>query len=138
MRFGRRQRRVVSADLTPMIDVTFQLILFFVVTTEFIQSRDQTVDGIQVDLPRVDAQPVVEQPTDVSIWVARDGGLFVGEQPVDVDAVRGLLRRAAANDPNTLVVIRADVGVPHGRVVEVMDVARAEGLTRLAIATEPP
>jgi biopolymer transport protein ExbD len=137
VRFKRRERRRVAPDLTPMIDVTFQLILFFMVTTEFIQSKDQAQEGIQVDLPRAHADALAAQEEDVSIWVSREGSLFLGEAPVDVGALQARLRAAAAVSTTTLIVIRADAGVPHGRVVEVMDLARAEGLTRLAIATEP-
>lgn len=137
MKFGGRKRRTVNPDLTPMIDVTFQLILFFMVTTEFIQSHQRPAESIQVDLPRAEASAVSQAEDDLSIWVSRDGGLFLGSSLVDLDRLRAHLREVAQQDTTRLVVIQADAGVAHGRVVEVMDLARAAGLTRLAIATEP-
>jgi glucose/arabinose dehydrogenase len=65
------------------------------------------------------------------------GGLFVGDAPVDIDGLRRVFREAAERDPTTLVVIKADASVSHGRVVTLMDLARSYSLTRLAIATDP-
>ncbi len=131
MRFvsGRRPDPVI--DVTPMIDIVFQLVLFFMVSTNFVTSP-----GIQVDLPRSSAQTVLSEDKDIHIWMTTDGALFVDDQPVSSDRLRSILLARASDDPNTLVVIKADQGVSHGRVVAVMDQARAQGLTRLAIATE--
>lgn len=131
MRFvaGRRPDPVI--DVTPMIDVVFQLVLFFMVSTNFVQSP-----GIQVDLPRSSAQTVLSDDKDINVWMTLDGAVFVDDEPVDVSALVDLFRDRGRADPNTLVVIKADTGVSHGRVVAVMDQARAQGLTRLAIATD--
>lgn len=135
MRFTvhKRRRPPTALDITPMIDVVFQLVLFFMVTTNLVSSPL----GIQVDLPRASADTVVATQEDLQVWLARDGAVFVGDAPVDIDELRRVFRQAAERDPTTLVVIKADATVSHGRVVTLMDLARSYSLTRLAIATDP-
>ena len=131
MRFAVARRADPLVDVTPMIDVVFQLVLFFMVSTTF-----KTAPGIQVDLPRSSQDVVVAEDEDVNIWMTLDGELYIDEVPVDLAGLRTRLQRAADRDPDTLIVIKADTGVEHGRVVQVMDLARSRGLSRLAIATE--
>jgi len=131
VRFAAKRRPEPSIDVTPMIDVVFQLVLFFMVSTTFVSTP-----GFQVDLPRSSAQMVVADKDDVNIWMTMDGAVYVDDRPVDLDKLDAVFERAGERDPNTLVVIKADVGVTHGRVVTVMDMARTKGLSRLAIATE--
>lgn len=136
MNFGRKSARRADAaiDLTPMLDVTFNLLLFFVVTTNFVQT--QQTPGIQVDLPRSSAQAIVNDDRDINVWMTADGAVYLDEEPVDVATLRATFRERASKDPSTLVVIKADEGVSHGRVVRIMDQAKSFGLSRLAIATE--
>lgn len=131
-----RSREHPAIDLTPMLDVTFNLLLFFVVTTNFRQQDDRH-PGIQVDLPRSSAQTILSDDEDIDVWMKVDGSLYVDEKPVDLATLRQIFRERAQVDPTTLVVIKADTGVSHGRVVTVMDLAKAFGLSRLAIATQP-
>lgn len=130
-------------DVTPMIDVVFQLVLFFMVSTTFVDAP-----GIQIDLPRSSAQTLLADKDDINVLIAcgeklsdgscSDGSVYVGKKPVTAAGLDELFEAAAKRDPNTLVVIKADTGVQHGRVVTVMDIARNRGLSRLAIATELP
>lgn len=129
-----RVRETPNVDLTPMLDVTFNLVLFFVVTTSFVRAEE--TPGIQVDLPRSSAQAIVNDDRDINVWMTTEGAVYVDDEPVDFAELRRRLRDRAATDPDTLVVIKADEGVTHGRVVQVMDQAKMLGLSRLAIATE--
>lgn len=131
MNFKHARREDARVDLTPLIDIIFQLVLFFMVSTTFISAP-----GIQVDLPRSSAQTYLQEQDDVNIWLTREGEVYVNDQPVDWNGLDARLSNAAG-DPETLVIIKADQGVLHGRVVRVMDLARNKGLTRLAIATDP-
>ncbi|MCB9688525.1 MAG: biopolymer transporter ExbD [Alphaproteobacteria bacterium] len=134
MRFTRRGRRPeASVDLTPMLDVTFNLVLFFAVTTNFVQTEQ--APGIEVDLPRASSETVLSDDGDMDVWVAADGAVYLDDQPVTLAQLDEAFRARAAAKPSTLVVIKADEGVAHGRVVAVMDYARNRGLSRLAIAT---
>lgn len=131
MRFSVSRRADPTIDVTPMIDVVFQLLIFFMVTTTFITSQ-----GIQVDLPRSSAQVVLSEKKDLNVLITQDGAVYLDDVAVTSDGLASALQRRAKVEPNAQVVIKADQGVSHGRVVAVMDLARSHGLTRLAIATE--
>ena len=118
--------------MTPLIDIIFQLVLFFMVSTTFVNSP-----GIQVDLPRSSADTLIRDKEDVNVWMTAAGAIYVDRQAVTWDQLTARLSGAAGRDRNTTVIIKADKEVGHGRVVAVMDLARAYGLTKLAIATEP-
>jgi len=129
--FARTRRAEVVVDVTPLIDIIFQLVLFFMVSTTFVTSP-----GIEVDLPRSSSDTILRDRDDINLWVTSDGAVFLDESPVDWGMLEGALRAAATANPSTLIIIKADRDVGHGRVVAVMDLARSLGLNRLAIATE--
>lgn len=120
-------------ELTPLIDVVFQLLIFFLLTTSFIAER-----AVDVELPAADAQASPqEKKTILAVTVTRDGEIAHDERMVSIPELTDVFRRAAAKDREQIVVIRGDHAVSHGRVVQVMDLARVHGLTKLAIATAP-
>ena len=129
---GPRVRRSLLLDLTPLIDVVFLLLIFFMVTTTFISQPA----GMQVDLPRSESRDTIPEGEDVTLHIDAEGGVAVDDERVDLSALRRKLSQAARDDPSTLVVLRADQEVKHGRVVQVMDLARDLGLRRFAIATD--
>ncbi len=131
MNFSRSRRAEPVVDVTPLIDIIFQLVLFFMVSTTFVSAP-----GIEVDLPRSSADTVLREQDDLSIWISSDGAVYVDDRAVDFSGLELAMDRAAQNNPNTLVMLKADREVDHGRVVAVMDAARSRGLTQLAIATE--
>ncbi len=133
MNFAVRRRAEAVVDVTPLIDIIFQLVLFFMVSTTFV-----TTPGIEVDLPRSSSDVILRDKSEVRVWVTSDGAVMVDETPVDWAGLQRTFRSAAASDPSTLVIVKADQAVGHGRVVAVMDLARSLGLNRLAIATEAP
>ena len=128
MKFAGGRRVASPVDVTPLIDIIFQLVIFFMVTTNFI-----TTPGIEVDLPRSSAQTILQEDNDLKVWVKADGQVMLDEEPASL----GQLKQAFSDSArDAQVVIKADKDVDHGRVVQVMDLARSHGLTRLAIATE--
>ena len=120
----------VNIDLTALIDVVFLLIIFFMVTTTF-----QAKSGISIRLPEADSQMASEEVKRVVVSVKKDGNTFFGDEKVDMKTLGEKFAEVAKSKADTLVVIRADESVAHGRVVTVMDSARSAGLTSLAIAT---
>jgi biopolymer transport protein ExbD len=127
------RRRAVSApglDLTPMVDVVFLLIIFFMVSTTFITLET----GLPVDLPQ--AQSAQAQPSDMpTVTVTRDERVYLAGAEVAVGELVVLLQEALEATGLTTVVLRADETVPHGFVVEVMDLIKQAGAQRIAIAT---
>lgn len=130
MKFAISRRPDPTIDVTPMIDIVFQLVLFFMVSTTFVSAP-----GIEVELPKSSATAMVEDKLDINIWIAADGTVLVNDVPVTASSLANLLEKQAKKDESALVIIKADTGVSHGRVVLVMDQVKAAGLSRLAIAT---
>lgn len=127
-----RRRAPLILDLTPLIDVVFLLLIFFMVSTTFV--TDAT--GMRVDLPRSSSQEAIPEGEDLTLQLEADGTVTLDGNPLSAAQLSAELRKAAEKDPSTLVVLKADAELTHGRVVEVMDLAREIGLTSFAIATE--
>ena len=131
MNFRRRRREDARVDVTPLIDIIFQLVLFFMVSTTFV-----TTPGIQVDLPRSSSDTILRERNDLNVWMTEEGSVFLNDSALSWDALSDAFRAASSADPQTLVILKADTNIDHGRVVGIMDLARREGLFNLAIATE--
>ncbi len=132
MKFAPSRRSEETFDLTPLIDVVFLLLIFFMVSTSFIREPG----GIRVDLPHSDTQEFIREGEEVVIKITAGGDLFLDEVPMPESTLTGELQDAVKRDPSTVVIIKADRDVDHGRVVHVMDLAKRIGLHRLAVATE--
>ncbi|MCZ7627338.1 MAG: biopolymer transporter ExbD [Candidatus Methylomirabilis sp.] len=72
-----------------------------------------------------------------SLTVTQEGRLYLNKQSISLEALPDALKALLANNPNLAIILNADEGVPHGRVVEAMDAARGAGVGRLAIAVKP-
>lgn len=132
-RSSRRSRiRIApSLDLTPMVDVVFLLIIFFMVSTTFITFES----GLPVDLPQ--AQSAQAQATDLpTVTITSNQEIFVAGTQVSEEQLSSAVQRALnSSSGGGVVVLRADQSVPHGMTVRVMDQIRQAGAQRIAIAT---
>jgi biopolymer transport protein ExbD len=123
-------------NITPLTDIFLVLLIIFMVTTTAIhdQSRNQTA-GLEVHLPRGSAQATAGAAHDLAVAVLEDGRTVVGGKVVDAATLEQVFAQTASSRPETVVLVQADQGVAHGKVVAVMDLARRLGLSNLAIAT---
>jgi biopolymer transport protein ExbD len=131
MQFSSGRPRRVALDMTPLIDVVLMLVIFFMLTTTFVLAP-----GIKVDLPKGRSVQRVREG-DAIIIIAKDGTVYYQDERVALDALQTALRQAQQERPGLRLVVKADKSVQHGRVVEVMDMAKGVGIERLAIATAP-
>ncbi len=132
MRIQRRNPKKARIEIIPMIDTIFFLLVFFMISTlSMSQYR-----GMPVNLPKAAAGQQAPAES-AAITIDNQGRLFVDKQPVEKEMLGDLLRRQLADNADLLVVINADDGVEHGRVVEVMDIARGANVARMAIAVKP-
>ena len=132
MRIQRRSVRKARIEIIPMIDTIFFLLVFFMIST-LSMTRFK---GMAVNLPK--AASGQQAPAEsAAITIDKDGQLFLNQQRVKKTALGDALKQQLAKNADMLVVINADDGVAHGRVVEVMDIARAVNVARMAIAVKP-
>ncbi len=123
-------------NITPLTDIFLVLLIIFMVTTTAIAEAGQDRGGFKVNLPKGGKGDVNEIPRDLVVAVLSDGRAVVGGKVQDDAELARTFESSARLSPDTVVVVQADAGVPHGRVVEVMEAARQAGLSRLAIATQ--
>ena len=132
MQFRRPRRDDARIEITPLVDMVFLLLIFFMLSTTFI-----VTPGIKVNLPRSSAEKVTQEKKEVQVVITEDNKVFVDRMLVDVGELEQRLVGVGRQDPQTLIIIKADAKALHGKVVEVMDIAKQSGLDRLAIATQP-
>jgi biopolymer transport protein TolR len=136
MSFGRLERGrgsppMSEINMTPLVDVMLVLVVIFIITAPLLAS------SIRLDLPKTDAARPTEAPRFVSLAVNRTGQTFLDDQPVSLSELSERLTRAAGQNPDTEVQLRADASVPYGTVVVVMGVAQKAGLNRIGFIAEP-
>ncbi len=122
-------------NITPLTDIFLVLLIIFMVTTTAIAEAGQDKGGFKVNLPKGGQRGAATEAHDLAIAVLEDGRTVVGGKVQDQAALGATFAASAKVSPDTVVLVQADEGVPHGRVVAVMDLARRHGLSRLAIAT---
>ena len=122
-------------NITPLTDIFLVLLIIFMVTSSVIVNAGNTgaKSGIKVELPKGGAADVTVQQQDLSVFMASDGRVLVSGTVVTPEELQKALDDAKEKNPDTLVVVQADEGVAHGKVVEVMEMAKRAGLAKLAI-----
>jgi len=130
----RRQRQDATeqteVNLTPMLDVVFIMLIFFIVTATFV--RDP---GALVERPTARTAETLEGGT-VLVALTSQDQLFIDKRRVDVASIRPVIERLLLENPQGSVVIQADTNSTHGLFVQVLDEARAAGADRIYIAAE--
>lgn len=110
-------------DLTPMLDVVFIMLIFFIVVASFIKEA-----GIEVNRPDNNQQSDPNDATSIVVEVAADNQIWMENRRVDVRAVRANIQRMLAEDPEAPVTIKVEKGAKAGVVVDVADAAREAGV----------
>ncbi|MAA73828.1 MAG: biopolymer transporter ExbD [Salinisphaeraceae bacterium] len=134
-----RRRRSIDADeseeseinMTPMLDIVFIMLIFFIVTTSFVKES-----GITVDQPTA-ATTEQRESNNILIGLNPAGEVWIDRRAVDVRAVRATVERLKAETPDAAVIIQADEQAPSGLLVRVMDQVRLAGIDDMAIAAKP-
>ncbi len=137
MMFERRRREDSGVDLTPLIDVVFLLLIFFMVSTTFIRETQ-----LKIDLPEASGELQEIEEDIVEITVDRLGDYAVNDRLLVNNELATLLRALdevlATRNPDVRVIITADANAAHQAVVRAMDAAGKVGLSRISITTKQP
>jgi len=126
----KRPRYEVQAPLTSLIDIVFLLLIYFLLTTNFMVD-----EGIKIKLPQANASKPQTEET-ITVYVDQDGRSYLNDKKIDMGTLFKRLKELIGGDKDKLVVVRADRGVILNKAVKVMDVAKAAGAGRLCLATE--
>ncbi|MDA0279378.1 MAG: biopolymer transporter ExbD [Proteobacteria bacterium] len=136
MKFKRANREELAINMTPLIDVVFLLLIFFMVTTTF--SRETR---LLVNLPEANAEAAESNPAQIEILVARDGSFSINGRALINSRIQTLvqgLEIESGGNHNLPILLIADADATHQSVVTAMDGIGQSGFTRLNIATQRP
>mgnify|MGYP003843955581 CR=1 FL=1 len=139
MRRSRASRREATVELTPLIDVVFLLLIFFMVSTSFVQNQ-----ALNVDLPQANGYAQPNEDLFINVVVQQNGRYEIEGSIVVDTSLQGLAKtlqavveKNAARRTSLPVVISADATATHQSVVRVMDACAQVGLTQISLATQP-
>ena len=132
---GRRQRGEgtplnAEINVVSLIDVMMLLMIIFMITAPIMQG------GVDVELPKAEARPL-EPKGGLAVTVNRQGQIFVDETRLSLSAFRAAFKSLASERGKGGVYLRADQGVPYGKVVEVLAIMRAAGIGAVGLVAEP-
>ena len=119
-------------NVTPLVDVMLVLLVIFLITAPLMGS------ALRLDLPTTEATPAPAPSHSLSLSIDPQGLVFIDDKPVALEALPAVLAMQASADASVEVQLRADQSVPYGRVAELMGLLQKAGLTKVALAVQPP
>lgn len=130
----RNKNRDVAINLTPLIDVVFLLLIFFMVSTSFTRETQ-----IKLELPKADVEKLEAEPTIVEISVDKEGRIFVNGKSLvnsQPDTLKKAITPLLAENSNVPVIISADANTTYQAFVSVMEATSELGITNIKMATQ--
>jgi biopolymer transport protein ExbD len=132
MQFKKFPRRRVFINIASLTDLVFLLIIFFTVSMRFM---DQP--ALKIDLPQASAETLRDdEQKPMTVYLTKEGELYFRDKPIRLDDLPGMIKADQARHQSNRLTIKADRDVTHGRVIEVMDLARQNGIEMVTIATQ--
>ena len=125
-----REDDEAAIDITPMMDIVFIMLIFFIVTTSFVKEA-----GIDVNKPEA-AQAQKKPTATIFIAIRPNGEIHMDKRIVDIERVSATIEKLLAESPTDTVIIQADREAKHGVVVKVMDQIKAAGIDKISIAAD--
>ena len=132
MQFRKRKTPHLNIDITPLIDVIFLLLIFFMISTTFINAT-----GIQIELPTTISKPKPQKQKSLEIAITAKQQIFFNGRPIKQKQLKKALIKAKQSYTQNGLIIRAHGKVQHRLVVFVMDTAKQAGIHKFSIATRP-
>ena len=132
MKFPHLNKKSARFDLTPLIDVVFLLLIFFMLTTSFVNLENR----VKVNLPSGDFA-AAESSENVIVTITENNTIYLNGKLIDPLKLTESVAAKIQEDPERTVVLEADKNVLHGKVIRVMDLLKKGGAERIAIATQP-
>jgi len=130
MQFKDQKKKRTSINVTSLIDVLFILLIFFMVSSSFIEQP-----GMKLELPAIKSKETVRLENLV-INIAKDGSIILGDEQVPLDNLGSQIKEMIPNIKEKTLVLKADKDASHGLIVQVMDIAKRSGLNKIVIGTQ--
>jgi biopolymer transport protein TolR len=127
---GRRYRPLAEINVTPMVDVMLVLLVIFMITAPLMTS------SVNVDLPKASASPITPDKDPITVSVASDSKVYLGNDGMDLGDLVAKLQAQSQNDPDRRIFVRGDKTVPYGRMIEVMGTIKQGGFNKVALLVE--
>ena len=125
-----RARDESTIDITPMLDIVFIMLIFFIVTTSFVKET-----GVEVNRPNA-STAVADEKGNILIAISENNEIWIDKRMIDIRAVRANVERLKAENPEGSVIIQADENSKTGLLVETMDQVRLAGVLNVSIAAD--
>lgn len=132
MKFPHLNKKDASFNLTPLIDVVFLLLIFFMLTTTFVNLENR----IKVDLPTGDFA-AAEPSENIIVTLTENNTIYLNGKLIDPLKLTESVAAEIKDEPEKIVILEADKNVLHGKVIRVLDLLKKGGAERIAIATQP-
>ena len=129
MQFKTKQKRKAFINITSLIDVLFLLLIFFMISSTFLEQP-----GIKLELPRAQSSEVLQQK-DYTLFIDKNGSMFLNEEKIELKELEKGLKAVLPDMKDGALILKADQDASHGSVVRVMDVAKRSGVKKLVIGT---
>lgn len=131
MQFEGRRRSGQIPNLTPLIDIVFLLLVFFMLTSHFVQEQ-----AIDIDLPVADSGEAVTQDEQLELVISAEGRYLLDDHIIEPNSLESVLREKLSQRQERTLRIRGDRHAPLGSAVTVLDTARKAGATAVDVVTE--
>lgn len=127
----RKRKSIEIIDMIPMIDMVFLLLIFFALTSTFEIQR-----VMEMNLPKATSGRQLQQQQTLTLYIKKDNQVLLENKPIDLQDLQGALHRTIQNSTGVTLVIKGDAQVPHGNVVQVMDIANTAGVDKILITVK--
>jgi biopolymer transport protein ExbD len=127
---GGKRAAISGINITPMVDVVLVLLVIMMVSANYIVSQ-----SLKVELPKAASSDDTTASV-AAVTVAKGGGLYFNQEPIDENGLKAKLRQAVTANPDINLIVSGDKNATHGDVVHVIDLAKIEGITKFAINVE--
>lgn len=129
-RFQTQVNEEIEINMTPMLDIVFIMLIFFIVTASFVNET-----GLSIQRPQ-SSTAEKKDSTSIPVAISADGQVHINKQAVDVQTIESIISQLKAENPKSTVMIQADKDASTGQLVRVMDKIRLGGIREIAIATD--
>jgi len=130
MKFRKSSEEEPNISLAPLIDIVFLLLIFFMVTSHF-----DIASGVRIELPQVQQKIISEEEDNrINLVIEKTGQIYIKGEMVEMESLQKILEKMVKEKSSVYLILQADKNVPHGKVVEIMDLAKSSGVHSIIIA----